>query len=206
MSIDNNNHPPAATLDDQLLTSSEVEQSDIFIARARTIQDEQVALIEASSLERDYNAALTAQIEAKHDQAEDIEDRLEHAIEQQSSRLQQTQTHPPGFFSMPASRSIWLEQIQQQQIAILRLQTRLDQVREIKDGMGLHSPRIQALAERKLRSKEPELVEDWEEMQSANRQHQAMLRKQEQEKRLAFSRELGVSLGAGLSLFQSLSR
>jgi len=176
-------------------------QADALLERAQEAQAEQAALLEASPLESQYSAAFAAQVEAKHDQAERIEDRLENLIEQQASRLQQTQAGQPGLFSRPGARAKWQSQVQQQQSAMQRLHGRLETVREIKDGMGAHGPRIEELAHRKVRSQEPELAKDWEEMREAERLHQVLLRKQEQEKKQALERERrGENLGRGLRL------
>jgi len=51
----------------------------------------------------------------------------------------------------------------QQQAIIQRLQARLEGVREIKEGMGTHAPRIKELATRKLRAQQPELAAEWDE-------------------------------------------
>lgn len=178
-----------------------VAQADALLERAQEAQAEQAALLEASPLESQYSAAFAAQVEAKHDQAERIEDRLENLIEQQASRLQQTQASQPGLFSRPGARAKWQSQVQQQQSAMQRLHGRLEAVREIKDGMGAHGPRIEELAHRKVRAQEPELAKDWEEMREAERLHQALLRKQEQEKKQALERERrGENLGRGLRL------
>jgi hypothetical protein len=178
-----------------------VAQADALLERAQEVQAEQTALLEASPLESQYSAAFAAQVEAKHDQAERIEDRLENLIEQQASRLQQTQASQPGLFSRPGARAKWQSQIQQQQSAMQRLHGRLEAVREIKDGMGAHGPRIEELAHRKVRAQEPGLAKDWEEMREAERLHQALLRKQEQEKKQALERERrGENLGRGLRL------
>ena len=178
-----------------------VAQADALLERAQEAQAEQTALLEASPLESQYSAAFAAQVEAKHDQAERIEDRLENLIEQQASRLQQTQASQPGLFSRPGARAKWQSQIQQQQSAMQRLHGRLEAVREIKDGMGAYGPRIEELAHRKVRAQEPGLAKDWEEMREAERLHQALLRKQEQEKKQALERERrGENLGRGLRL------
>ena len=178
-----------------------VAQADALLERAQEAQAEQTALLEASPLESQYSAAFAAQVEAKHDQAERIEDRLENLIEQQASRLQQTHASQPGLFSRPGARAKWQSQIQQQQSAMQRLHGRLEAVREIKDGMGAYGPRIEELAHRKVRAQEPGLAKDWEEMREAERLHQALLRKQEQEKKQALERERrGENLGRGLRL------
>ncbi|WP_395827965.1 IncP plasmid survival protein KfrC family protein [Collimonas sp.] len=178
-----------------------VAQGDALLERAQEAQAEQTALLEASPLESQYSAAFAAQVEAKHDQAERIEDRLENLIEQQASRLQQTQAGQPGLLSRPGARAKWQSQVQQQQSAMQRLHGRLEAVREIKEGMGAHGPRIEELAHRKVRAHEPELAKDWEEMREAQCLHQALLRKQEQEKKQASERERrGEPVGRGLRL------
>ena len=175
-------------------------EADSLLQRAKDMQDEQVGAIEASSLESRYSAALSVQIEAKLDQAESIEDRLEHLIEQQASRLQQTQVRQPGLISLPGSRAKWNDSIQQQQASMLRLQGRLEMVREIKDGMGLHGPRIEQLAARKLRDKEPELADAWDELREAQRLHQLHQRRIAQDKKQALEKDQRLTQGGGQSL------
>jgi hypothetical protein len=178
-------------------------QTNTLLELAQEMQTEQTALLEATPLESQYSASFAALVEEKHDQAERIEDKLENLIDLQVSRLQQTQAKQPGLFSFPGARARWQQQVQQQQNTMQRLHGRLETVREIKEGMGIHNPRIDELAIRKLRAQEPELASEWDDMQEAQRLHQAMQRKQEQEKRQALEREqlsrgglrLGLSLG-----------
>ncbi|MFC3658360.1 hypothetical protein ACFOPN_22795, partial [Xanthomonas hyacinthi] len=54
-------------------------------------------------LESQYSAAFAAQVEAKHDQAERVEDRLEDLIERQESRMQQAQAKQPGMLALPST-------------------------------------------------------------------------------------------------------
>lgn len=158
-------------------------QADTLLQRAQTAQTEQSAIIEASSLESRYNAALAIQIEAKYDQVKRIGDRLEKLIEMQASRLQQIpEVNPPGLMSLPGTRLKWQNKVRQQS-TMQRLHGRLETVREIKERMSIHGPRIEELAARKLRAKDPVLAKEWEEMRQAQRLHQALLRKQEQEKK-----------------------
>jgi BarA-like signal transduction histidine kinase len=175
-------------------------QADALLERAQEAQTEQTALLEATPLESQYSAAFAAQVEAKHDQAERVEDRLENLIELQASRLQQAQSSQPGILALPGARAKWQQKMQQQQSTMQRLQGRLETVREIKEGMGIHGPRIEELASRKLRAQEPELAKDWDDMREAQRQHQALLRKQEQEKKQTLEREQREHLGRGMRL------
>lgn len=195
---------PRRTLDVQ-------QQADSLLERAEEAQAEQQAALETSPLASEYSAALAAQIEAKHDQAERIEDRLENLIEQQETRLLQIEAKQPGILALPGQRARWQGQVQEQQALLQRLHTRLENVREIKEGMGVHAPRIEELATRKLRAEQPELAEEWDEMREAARRHQALIRKKEQERRQQLARENdpdeGQRLGRGrvLGLSQTSS-
>ena len=181
-------------------------QADSLLVRAQEAQGEQTALLDASPLESRYSTALAAQVQAKHDQVDRIEDRLENLIEQQSARIQQTQVQQPGLLALPGARAKWQRQLQNQQSVMQRLQGRLENVREIRDGMGIHAFRIEELAMRKLRAQEPGLVAEFDDMREAQRQHQAMLRKQKQEKRQAQEPVQRDRLGKGLSLGLSQAR
>lgn len=175
-------------------------QADALLDRAQEVHSEQDAMLGATPLESQYSAAFTAQLEAKHDQAERLEDRLETLVDQQSSQLQQTRSSQPGILAMPGVRNRWQARVQQQQSTMQRLQGRLEAVREIKDGMGLYSPRIEEMATRKLRAEEPELAKDWDDMREAQRLHQLLMRKHEQEQKQAMERERGEEVSRGLRL------
>ena len=58
----------------------------------------------SSALEQNYQEILGSYILAKYEQADRIEDRLEHLIDRQQSRLQQRRIAQPGFLSLPATR------------------------------------------------------------------------------------------------------
>ena len=173
-----------------------VTQADTRLERAQTAQTEQSAIIEASSLESRYNAALTIQVEAKYDQVKRIEDRLENLIEMQASCLQQTPGITPlRLISLPGTRLKWQNKVQQQS-TMQRLHGRLEAVcvREIKERMSIHGPRIDELAARKLRAKDPVLAKEWEKTCQTQRQHQALLRKQEQEEKSLERERRGMHL------------
>ena len=109
---------------------------------AEGLEREQQVLLEAAPLEQTYRESLAVYVQAKHDQVERTEDRLET-------------------------------------------------VREIKEGMGLHSPQIAELATRKMRAGNPELASDWDAMREAARRHRAMAKKQEQEREQGQERSRG---------------
>ena len=177
-------------------------QAEFLLDEAREADSGQSSLIDSAPVESQYTAALAAQVDAKHDQTERIEDRLENLIDLQASRLQQVQVQQPGFLALPGTRQLWQQKMQQQQNTLQKLRGRLEAVREIKEGMGLHCPRIEELAAHKLRFKEPGMASEWVEMQEAQRRHQALLRKQEQDQKkplLIGETEQQLSRGVHLS-------
>ena len=116
--------------------------------QAEDCEAEQAALLEAIPLESQYLATLAVYVEAKQEQVERLEDRLENLIEQQLARLQQSQSRRPGLLAMPSTRAAWQQQQARQQARIQCLQNRLENVREIKEAMDLHGPKIEVLAAR----------------------------------------------------------
>lgn len=158
-------------------------QTETLLELVQEAQAKQTALLEATPLESQYNSGFAALLEEKHDQVERIEDKLENLIDLQASRLQHTQAKQPGILALPGARAKWQQQLQQQKNTLRRLHGRLESVREIKEGMGVQGPRIEELAIRKLRTKEPELAREWDDMQEAQRLHQALQRKQEKDKK-----------------------
>jgi hypothetical protein len=89
-------------------------QAEFLLDEAREADSGQSSLIGSAPLESQYTAALATQVEAKHDQTERIEDRLENLIELQASRLQQAQVQQPGFLALPDTRQLWQQKMQQQ--------------------------------------------------------------------------------------------
>lgn len=183
-----------------------ISEADALQQQAEDAHSEQQALLETSPIASQYAAALAAQVEAKHDQVERIEDRLEGVIEQQETKLHQIEAKQPGILSLPSTRANWQSQVQQQLALLQRFHGRLEGVREIKDGMGLHGPRVEELATRKLRHAEPELAEGWDEMRAAQRAHETLMRKKDQEKRVKIEREQSATVGRGQTQSLNLNR
>ena len=107
----------------------------------------------SSALEQNYRETLASYILAKYEQADRIEDRLEHLIDRQQSRLQQRRIAQPGFLSLPATRKAW----QAEQARLNRLLARLKTVQKIKSGI-----RVEAFANSKMRKENPQLARDWD--------------------------------------------
>lgn len=165
---------------------------------AQTAETEQQAMLGAAPVEQTYHAALASYVEAKHYQVKRLEGRLENMIEQQEARLQQTQARAPGLLSRPGAKRAWQAQQAQQQARLHTLHNRLEAVREIKDGMGIHGPRVEEMATRKMRAENPELASGWDAMREAARKHEVLMRQKEREKERTQTQERGRS--------QSLSR
>jgi HD-GYP domain-containing protein (c-di-GMP phosphodiesterase class II) len=170
------------------------------MAAAEAAEAEQQAALEAAPLDQTYQEALALYVQGKHDQVERIEDRLENLIDRQQARLQQTQANSPGLLSRPGAKRSWQNQQMQQQARLQTLHVRLEAVREIKEGMGLHSPKIEELATRKMRAENPELAADWDAMREAARRHQALMRREEQKRKESLALERpGRSQNLGLT-------
>jgi adenine/guanine phosphoribosyltransferase-like PRPP-binding protein len=165
-----------------------------LIDSALGLEREQQALLESAPVEQSYQEALSLYVQAKHEQVEHIEERLESLIDRQQASLAQARSNPPGLLSRPSTKRAWQTLQAKQRARIQTLHGRLDAVREVKEGMGLHSPRIEELATRKLRVERPELAADWDAMRESVRRHQMMVRKHEQEQKQARERGRGQSL------------
>ena len=164
----------------RLGASREDTGADLLEA-AQAAEIEQQATLEAAPVEQSTPKPWRS-TQAKHDQVEHIEDRLENLIDRQQALL----AADPGVrawpaFLCPALSEPGRNQQAQQQARLQTLHARLEAVREIKEGMGLHSPKIEELATRKMRAENPELVSDWDAMREAARRHELLMRKQEQE-------------------------
>ncbi|PVZ82663.1 traN-like protein [Serratia sp. S1B] len=170
------------------------DEQQILIANEQSFQSD------ATGIEQKYNEAVDSAITDKEVQAENLENRLESQIDKQESVLQQMMSRQPGFLSLPGQKSKWQAQVQQQQALLSRLQSRLETVKELHDGMGLHGPRINELATAKVRHQEPELAERWDEMREAQRAHENLKRQQEKERKEKIRREQVPTLGKSNSL------
>lgn len=162
---------------------------DELLEYVQEIEREQHSLLE--SITQTYQELLAVYIEAKHDQVERLEERLEQLIDYQQCKLQQTQDNPPGLFSWPDTKKAWQTQQATQQARLQTLNARLELVHEISNEMGVYAPRIEELATRKLRAQEPDLATEWDRFNSALR-HQELQEKQQQVKKN--SQSMGLSL------------
>jgi hypothetical protein len=176
----------------------ETAVADDLLNLAQGADREQRALMETATAEQvSYQERLEIYLQTKHDQVENIEDKLENLIVHQQAQLQQSETNRPGLLTLANTKQKWVARQSQQQTRLQVLHNRLDFVRELKVGMGMHSPKLEALAERKLRKHDPTLAQEWDASLEAHRKHQALLRKQDQEKKR--TEKVGVGLSVSLS-------
>lgn len=169
--------------------------ADDLLNAAQDAGREQQALMETANAEQaSYQEMLEIYLQTKHDQVESIEVKLGSLIVQQQALLQQSEAKKPGLLSMPNTKHQWAARQSRQQARLQVLHNRLDIVRELKEGMGVHSPKLEELAERKLRKHDPTLAQEWDSSLEAHRKHQALRRKQDQEKKRFESVGVGLSL------------
>ena len=171
------------------------QAANSLLEAAESLEQQQHSLLDSAPIEQTYQETLVAYVQSKHDQVERIEVRLEALVDRQQARLQQMRLRSPDFLSLPSTKRAWQTRQAQCRARLQVLHHRLDAVREIKDGMGLHSPKVEELATRKMRAENPELASDWDAMRLAVRQHEAFVKKQTQEQKQAQSRGQGLSQG-----------
>ena len=195
--LGSNQQPPeAAKLDAELIGHSDGQE---LLEAARNIEQGLTVEINGRPVDEAYQNALDGCIQDKTNQVEGIENRLEALIDRQQARLQQAQKSKPGFLAMPGKAKAWAAEQARSQGRLNILHSRLENIREIKDGMGLYEPKLEELAIKKLKKEEPELVESWEKAREADKLHRELIRKQEREKqRQEKSRGLKRSLGLSL--------
>lgn len=159
---------------------------------------------DSSVTEQEYREAVAVALTEKESQAESLENRLESLIEKQESALQQLTGKQPGILSMPGQRQKWQNQVQQQQALVSRLHSRLDTVKELHEGMGLHGPKLQEMATEKVRRQQPELADSWDELREARRAHEAHMRLQEKQRKEKLRQEQSPTVTKSQSRVNSL--
>ena len=114
----------------------------------------------------------------KHDQAMRIEKKLESRISQAQRALKQGDEHRPGVFSLPGTRRAWEAAQANRKERIHQLKKRQNTVREIRTGMGASAPRIEELANRKMRAENPKMAARQDAMRRAFRVKQVKAQQQ----------------------------
>lgn len=158
--------------------------------RSEELQREQSFLIE-SAPDQEYSKALKEYVQAKALQVERIEEKLTQVVTQQQMALKRKGTERPGAVTSLWKGTQWKKEQKQLQNRLQVLQRRLSWVKKIRHDMG--GKRLEEMALKKLRKKEPELTSRRDAFVKAQTeqmvtQHMAA-RKQQQEK--ARSQSLG---------------
>ena len=173
--------PGSVTPTKELDPSTQLDlASSTFVNQALEIQSEQSSLPTAyeSPVQR-YDEAIAEKLSEKQLQVERIEDKLEMLLDRQTALIQATRARQPGRLSFPSSRARWLSQCQQQEATLQRIQSRLELVREVRDGISIYGgSRMGDLARDRLVHEQPELVAERDAAVRAER-------RSEQERRLS---------------------
>lgn len=171
-----------------------------LVVQAEGLSVEQAALFEQKQvIEETVDNLFNTFVLEKTEQVERIEERLEGLIANQMVKIQSLQNARPGILSLPSSRQNWSMNVNQAQARLNMLQDRLEDVREIREGMGMNAPKLHELAMRKLRDQEPELIKKFDEVQTAVRVHQLHEKQRQQQKQPSQSFGLKHSLSQGIN-------
>jgi hypothetical protein len=156
-------------------TSAQLDlESSTFVDQALEIQNEQSSAPPGAneSLVQRYDEAIAEKLSEKQLQVERIEDKLEMLLDRQATQLQETCSRQPGRLSLPSTRARWLSQCQQQEATLQRIQSRLQIVRELRDGVGIGGSNLFGIARHRLAHEQPELVAERDAAVRAERQSQ----------------------------------
>ena len=158
------------------------EIRDDFIGKTEEIQ--LLKVVASSGVELTYQKELEAHLKSKQIQVERIEDRLEFLIEQQQTKLQQTQLNQPGLLSKPSTKTAWENQKNHQEARISTLEDRIERVRD----EGLNGSRIDVLAANKLSKEQPDLIKKRNAIRAAQRKNKALARQVKKQQELKRTR------------------
>ena len=201
-----NNHLNPAALGALVAAGLEAEQQGAMAEeQALEASQQYTATVDMATVAQCYQLGLATAVEAKYEQVGRIEDRLESQIKAQESRLQTMAYNQPGFLSRPGARQAWQAQQMQQQQVLQKLHARLEAVREIRASIGVHGPKIEELAQRAFRMREPELAMIWDDIRATERGHETFMRKQEQERRRKQEQDQGIGMRKGPSLTRTIA-
>lgn len=173
-------------------TMNETLSSSGLLQEALDLQDDREAAAELSDVRQDYDTAFEALMAHKAQQIERIESRLEDLAEDADEVVRKLAANQPGLLSLPGRRSSWSQAMEHAQARAQQIHNRLDQVREIAHGTGLHGPALEDLVRKRLRAEHPELVDAWD-------RHREEERLKQLQERRAPSRSEAKSQGHMLS-------
>lgn len=159
------------------------DESAALLYEADAIENSQQAMLESSAVELEYNNILESYIQQKHNQVERIESKLTQLLQKQQVKADRIRSAKPNFFSLPKAVKTWRNQLNKQVGIIAKIESRLTFVKDIRSSMGLHEPRIEELASRKLRLNEPSLYEEYCKKMEKERALENQTRSKERERK-----------------------
>lgn len=119
----------------------------------------QNALIQSAPPDQQYQSGLQTYVLEKQEQVERIEERLQSLINQQQIIIKQTELNQPGLLGrLTGAGRRWQNVHDAQLNRLTTLQARLEVVSELHTGTIATSPRLEELADRKLRNNQPDLA------------------------------------------------
>lgn len=182
--------------DNPLNNDNESFKSESLLKEAQLLEQDQKKANEMDneSLDDLYNSSLISYIQSKKDQVDKIENTLEKMIDSQQAKMQSLLSNKPGVFAMPGKKNNWNETFSKQQNRLGILHNRLDVVKEIKEGMGAYSPKINELATKKMRFDNKELAKEWDSLQEANRMHQVLKNKKQLDNKQTHKNGVSIKL------------
>ncbi len=138
-----------------------------LVFQAHKAEIEQQNVIDTARLTETYEQTKDIYIQAKYDQVTRIEYRLEHMIKGQESKVQQSLLSKPSIFSMPATKKSWDTLKNSHKSRLEQLKLRLHHVRDVKEEMTLHGPKLEQMAIRKMRAENEEIASSWDAQQKS---------------------------------------
>jgi hypothetical protein len=152
------------------------------------------ALLDNPPLDAEYSQLLAVYLQGKHEQVDRLEDQLRRQKEASQRELNGFQN--PWLLSSRGTHRSWEKAQAQCKRRVADLSRRLDRVVSLREATGLHSPRLEEFAVRKLRWHHNDLAGQWDKQQQATR------RKRLESARAESSRPQGhrVSLSASQQL------
>lgn len=166
-----------------VMDDSNKNEAEMLANQANSLENDQQSMLENSLVEQQYEALLRDYISQKHEQVSRIEEKLGQLLQRQQFQMQKVLMTKPNMFSLPKTKRLWQGQVAQQKGAIARIEGRLTAVKDIKSSMGLHEPRIDEMAAKKLRKDNPSLCREYDFFKVMERKEKANARDKTKEKK-----------------------
>lgn len=161
-----------------------VDESKKLLKQTEDLSIQEASLFEQKQIIEDtvQNLFNTYLLE-KMEQIERIEEHLETMISRQMDKIQTLQNSRPGFLARPSAKQAWSNNVMHAQARLNVLHDRLEDVKEIREGMGMNVPKVHELAMQKLRFENPNVAKEFDDIRTAVRVHR-LYEKQRQEKQV----------------------